>query len=546
MNKLQLTILLISLSFTISAENREKVTTIDSLDQKQLNWYNLHPKKDRVLGAGVNATYQELLPQTKIKKTIVVAVIDGGVDVHHEDLKGKIWTNPDEVPGNGIDDDQNGYVDDVHGWNFLGNADGENINYENYEYIRIIRKYQTLFEDSVCINEIPDSLKSAYKMYWDSQTKYQEESEFYYSQKEQLEKIEENIKLSVEILKPKTLKDKPLLKDIKSVKPSTDKEKAAKKYLTYLLKKGFDYGFLNEARKEIEKYTEKHLNLDYNARSIIGDDLNNLKDAHYGNPNVKGPDAGHGTFVAGIIAANRNNNMGINGIADSVKIMALRSVPNGDEYDKDIALSIIYAVDNGADIINMSFGKDFSPNKPMVDKALKYAEEHGVLMVHASGNNAENNDEVVHYPHKTLNDSSQIENWLTVGAIASKKNKKMVGVFSNYGQQSVDIFAPGVDVVSLSPENTYDLASGTSFSAPVVTGVAALIWSCYPELTAQELKHLIIESSYDLERKKVFLPNVKTREKTKLRFGELSSSGGIVSAYNAFKLLNNERNKMPQ
>ncbi|MBL4625357.1 MAG: S8 family serine peptidase [Flavobacteriales bacterium] len=258
-----------------------------------------------------------------------------------------------------------------------------------------------------------------------------------------------------------------------------------------------------------------------------------MKDTDYGNPDVKGADAMHGSMVSGIIGGIRGNGIGVEGIADNVQFMALRAVPNGDEQDKDIALAIRYAVDNGANIINMSFGKYYSPLKSDVNEAVKYAASKGVLMIKASGNDETNIDEKTQYPNPIANDGSTIPNWITVGANGQLLDKKLSATFSNYGVKNVHIYAPGVGIISTVPDSQYDMANGTSFACPVVTGVAALVWSYYPELTAGELKEILLTTGTSYKKKKVYQPGYTEEEKTKTKFGKLSATGSIVNAYNA-------------
>src|SRR3989339_447429 len=273
--------------------------------------------------------------------------------------------------------------------------------------------------------------------------------------------------------------------DLKSIKTSDERIGASQRFLIGTINSGFS----KESHKELtldmtEKYLY-HLNFDFNPREIIGDDPETNADSLYGNNDVAGPRADHGTFVAGIIAAVRNNNIGCDGVAENAKIMALRVVPNGDERDKDVANAIRYAVDNGAKIINLSFGKDFSPQKELVDRALKYAGQKNVLVVHAAGNEGDNNDVEIRYPtNRDSQNKPLLQSWLDVGASSMKKGKNFPGFFSNYGKINVDLFAPGVDVFSLTPGSKYSVKSGTSFAAPVVSGVAALIMGAYPDLSA--------------------------------------------------------------
>ena len=297
---------------------------------------------------------------------------------------------------------------------------------------------------------------------------------------------------------------------------------------------GFDLGMLKEMKENIDLYLNKHLNISYQPRKIINDDLTTINTVH-GNSDVKGKRCDHGTFTAGIIGAVRNNNMGVDGIANHVELMILRAVPKGDEYDKDIALSIKYAVDNGANIINMSFGKNYSPNKKLVDEAVQYAQKRNVLLVHAAGNSSLNIDKITRYPSNKFNNNKKIENWINVGASSCELNKELPGVFSNFGRKNVDLFAPGVNIVSTHPENKYNMNDGTSFAAPVVSGVAALVWSYFPELTAKELKNVLLKSVTKYKKHKVYIPNITNKEKTTIKFKKLSKTGGLINAFNAFE-----------
>ncbi len=507
----------------------------DSIDEDLVNWYNLDPKEDKVLGTGVNRAYKELLKDRSPKRKIVVAVIDAGVDIDHEDLQGKIWVNQDEIPGNGVDDDNNGFIDDIHGWNFLGNADGENIEFCNYEFVRVVRDRQSLFEGVTDASQVPDSLKASYEEYQQCLAMYEEER----GEMEEMEKsfsaFETQFNWYEDILKRHLDQKRDLSpKDIYGVRSEDREILQAKGFFLYLFDNGFSYDDMRDEKNHMTTALTKHLSLEFNPRTIINDDLESLENPH-GNPDVKGVRPSHGTLVAGIIAANRDNELGIDGIASNVEIMALRAVPDGDEYDRDVALSIYYAVDNGADIINLSFGKDFSPQKHLVDQALEYASSRRVLIIHAAGNSGDNLDTVHHFPIKYFGEADSVSNWIVVGANDQKKGKNMAGSFSCYGQHSVDLFAPGVSVVSTQPGNRYSVTSGTSFSCPVVSGVAALVWSYYPELTPVELKEVLLSSVTDMGRKKVYRP-ANGDDKEKVRFEEMSVTGGIINAYNALQL----------
>lgn len=529
--------LLILITFLLTGttlySQHEGVSTVDSLNQKYLNWFNLSPSIDKQEGAAVNQAYSELLKNNIPQKKIVVAVIDCGVDVNHPDLQGKIWTNKREIAGNKIDDDNNGYVDDINGWNFLGNSKGEDIWYENMEYVRIYKKLKPKFENIQNANEVSASDKDSYELYTECKKKYTEELDNYTSMMKRIDDFEVKLNSQDSLIKAYLQKDEFTQSDLEAINTDSVPITKAKDYLIGLSKKGFTPGTITGMRARVNVYLDYYLNLNFDPRKIISDNLDDITDNKYGNNDVIGPDAFHGTFVSGIIAADRDNGIGINGIAGNSEIMVLRVVPDGDERDKDVALAIRYAVDNGANIINMSFGKYYPTNKQFVDDAVKYADAHNVLLVHAAGNEGDNLDNLKHYPTKKMNDGTEVNNWITVGACSNELNKNLCGVFSNYGPKSVDVFAPGVNIISLYPHNSYEMGNGTSYSSPVVAGVAALVWSYYPQLTAAELKSVLLKSTTKYRRMKVYVPNLTSDKKTEAKFSKLSVTGGIINAYDA-------------
>lgn len=506
-----------------------------------INWHLKSPDSEYP-GTGVDALYQKL--KDKPSYEIIVAVIDGGVDINHEDLKQNIWVNRKEIPGNGIDDDKNGYVDDIYGWNFLGNAKGENIQYDTYEttrtYARLAKKFknvkpETLSKDDKILYDHYQEIKK------DIDTKRQVAEE---SWKEY--KRTEGLLLQVMDAVQKEMGSLPLNKDnLKKVDTTKSMHvNIGVKILNEILTEqpfmnSFDQ--LKQAiqrdysgpRQELEGKFMYQLNPDFDSRKIIGDHYEDINERYYGNNDVKGPDAFHGTHVAGIIAAVRGNGLGMDGIAKNVKIMALRAVPDGDEHDKDVANSIRYAVDNGAKVINMSFGKGESPYKKAIDDAIRYAEKHDVLLVHAAGNEGDDNDASLHFPVKQLSRKclfckKEVKNWIDVGALSFTKDEDMVASFSNYGAKSVDIFSPGVRIYSTAPENKYEFADGTSMASPVTAGVAALIRSYYPKLSAKQVKQAIFENG-NPSNLKVKKPG--TNEKVYLK--DISASGSYINAAKA-------------
>lgn len=502
---------------------------------KYYNWHHADPKKDKKMGVGAWKAYSKLLADKKPKQKIIVAVIDGGVDYTHEDLKNVMWKNPGEIDGNGIDDDNNGYIDDIYGWNFLGAANGENVNEENLQYTRIFRNLDPKYKGKTKA-DIADGDHKEFDLYIEVKEKISTETEKYTKQLNQMNQMVAGIQAVDAVIEKELGKSDYTLEEVKAINSEDATVKQMKDAKIALMEQGVSLSNIEAGQKHYSKYVNFYLNPEFKGReNIIGDDPSDYNDRNYGNPNVKGPDPYHGTFVAGLIGAQRGNNIGIDGIANNVEIMALRAIPNGDEYDKDVALSIRYAVDNGAKVLNMSFGKMYSPYKAMVDDAIKYAESKGVLMVNAAGNDHANVDVDFHYPIDRY-EGGQVKNMLTVGASSMDRKKDLPGVFSNYGKQHVDLFAPGVDIVSCAPESEYDKGNGTSYSSPITAGVAALVWSYYPELTAAQLKEILMASAVMKGKKKVKIPTDRGKTRDEVKFETLSVTGGVVNAYNALKL----------
>lgn len=503
--------------------SRAQSSSLDDFDSKYHNWFNQDLDTNGKLGASVDKTYNELIGDKASKKTVVVAVIDSGVDIEHPDFEGKIWVNEDEIPNNGIDDDQNGYIDDVHGWNFIGNSNGENINYENLEYTRIVRKCQKE-------NDLSGSDYARAKSLFDAEVDKRK------LEKENISKFEEFYFLAKNIVEMSSGTKVNSAKDLLKVSSPDKRVMAARDFLLNKYNEGFTEDVLDQLKEANSDYLDKYLNLEFEPRQIVGDDPENLEDNQYGNADVTGPRSDHGTAVAGVIAAVRNNDLGINGVATDVKIMVVRSTPKGDERDKDVALAIRYAVENGADIINMSFGKEMSPQKQFVDDAVRYAEQNNVLMVHAAGNDGADIDTEDNFPNDSYLDGKSASNWICIGASDMEPGKDVPAIFSNYGDANVDLFAPGVSILSLDPGNAYNKNDGTSLAAPVVSGVAALLLSYYPELTPQDLIEILTKSARKIKKPKVHQPGIFEEKRKKVKFSQLSRSGGVVNAYEAFKL----------
>jgi cell wall-associated protease len=510
------------------------------------NWQLMDLTKDSVYGASVTKAYDELLAGKK-SHTVIVAVIDAGIDTAHEDLKGHVWTNTKEIAGNGIDDDHNGYVDDVHGWNFLGGKDGRNIESESLEAYREYYRLHAVYGDVTDSTQLSADKKEEYREWLGLLERHTEDSVKAAQTIAGMQPVLSLLKNIDSTWQIQLHKDSVTIGDIKAAlisdsSATTPADSLGKIAVAFCERRNIpdDYPLeqlLDGGRKyyEAQQKTLQSFSVDPNAarRDIVGDDFNNINDKNYGNPNVDAGTPTHGTHVAGIIAATRNNKIGMDGIDDNVIIMPVRAVPDGDERDKDIALAIRYAVDNGAKIISMSFGKPYSPGKSWVDDAVKYAAKKDVLLVHAAGNDGEDIDTTNDYPSPDfLNNGGKATTYITVGASAGGPDSLLAASFSNYGSKEVDLFAPGVNVYSTIPGNKYAAFSGTSMATPVVSGVAALVLEYYPKLSATQLK-------YVLENSVTKYPNDTVREPgtgNNVEFSTLSKTGGVVNAYNALKL----------
>ncbi len=532
-------LLLISLTSwqSVQAQTAEKYTE---------GWQLLDPKQDDVYGVSAKRAYKELL-QNKTPHKVIVAVIDSGVDTAHTDLKGHIWNNKGEIPGNGKDDDHNGYVDDIRGWNFLGGKDTSVVKASS-ELDRIYYKLKKRFAHVSSIENVDKKDKKAYKKWEKISEERHKDSASNAKKYETISQGLQRFTVLDHILKSHLGVDTVRLSDLQNLDTNNDTLLAAKSIATRVLKQQGPNANLEDFIKEGQDYADdlksklKTDDEDPNAarKAIVGDDPNNIKDQDYGNNNTFGSFAMHATHVAGIISAIRHNGIGMDGIANDVMIMPVRAVPDGDERDKDVALAIRYAVDNGAQIINMSFGKSYSPHKKWVDEAVEYAEKHDVLLIHAAGNDGTNIDSFPTYPTSVLNKKrflskkhKIVDNYITVGASnPTNKNGDLPATFSNYGQKRVDLFAPGVNIYSTVPHDKYKSLSGTSMATPVVVGVAALVLEYYPDLSAKQLKWVLMHSVTPLGDLLVNQPGTGN----KVRFKTLSKSGGIVNAYKALKL----------
>ncbi|RXP45879.1 peptidase S8 [Lutibacter sp. HS1-25] len=502
------------------------------IDEVAFNhWAHADLVTDSIPGMSLDKAYKFV--EGKPSTTVIVGVVDSGIDIEHEDLKDVLWVNTKEIPGNNIDDDKNGYVDDIYGWNFLG---GEGIAApEQLEITRLYAKYKAKFEGKT-IEDVPADQKAEFEKYQTYSDAYKASSGKYF---QTMERLTEIATVFDDVIKHLGT-DKFTLEDLQAIETTDVKLQEEVKAVVGLYGRGATY-------EEFKKYYDsqaknKNYDLDFNSRLIVGDNPEDIKDVVYGNAFVIGSveEESHGTHVAGIILANRTNNIGMKGVANNAKLMSVRAVPDGDERDKDVALAIRYAVDNGAKVINMSFGKSWSPNPEWVFEAFKYAEKNDVLLVHAAGNDAKDIDVKDNWPNDAADKINEmVDNVITVGAMSSNYDENLPATFSNYGQKNVDIFAPGVQIYSTIPNNEYARYNGTSMASPEVAGVATLIRSYYPQLSASQVKHIIMNSGTPIEMD-VLIPG-KDGEKAKL--STLSVTGKVLNAYNALVLADKMVNK---
>jgi cell wall-associated protease len=499
------------------------------------NWHQMDLKADGFYGVSLNQAY--LFLKGKKSKTVIVTTIDSGIDTAQKDLQSVLWVNPKEIPANGKDDDHDGYIDDVHGWNFLGGKDGK-IDYT--ETTEEVRQYFKLKDKYVGITTPPPGKEKEF-LFWQSVkanydttiTKAKAEIKDLSMEVNVLSATNGYLKRELKLKSDQTFN----IKDLNRITTTNDTINQSKTVWQSVFSQIGESTDNAKVLKDITEYYAKlnnSINPDLDARvRIVADDPDVRESKPYGNNVLKSPDASHGTGVAGLIGAVRNNGYGIDGIADNVRIMSIKAVPNGDEYDKDIANAIHYAVDHGAEVINMSFGKKISPHKDWVDEAFKYAASKDVLLVMASGNDNHDMDVKPEFPNDTYLDGSKTDNVISVGASGSKKDETLAAPFSNYGKNNVDVFAPGVKVTSLDMDAEFNTADGTSFASPIVAGIAALILEYYPDLSASQVKHAIMESAIPLTGTMVLLPGSKDK---KVDFTTLSKTGGIVNAARALEI----------
>jgi len=504
-----------------------------TVDKKVLNWYN---------GGSAGMLTEKAYKKVKNRKTktVIVAIIDSGMDIEHKDLAGKIWVNKGEIAGNGIDDDKNGYIDDVHGWNFLGNAKGENANDIRLEKTRIYANLKKKFDgkDVVISNE-----KEAAEFVLYQKVKEEVESE--------LAAAKGNLQY-YEVMLPAMIDGAPkyvakalgnedyTMKDLKKWKVTTGTQDAQMKRMAMLIMNGsLSKEGLQGGVDHFKSTINIHLNVDHDGRALVGDNPDDFTDVTYGNNNVEGPDAFHGTHVGGIVGAIRGNDLGADGVANDVLLMSIRAVPNGDELDKDIALAIRYAVDNGAQVINMSFGKAYSPHQKEVYEAFKYADSKGVLLVHAAGNDNKDIDSEPNFPTYQYDfQQKKLDLFLTIGSSTRNKKGEVVSSFSNYGQYGVDVFAPGSEIYNSVPQSDYATIQGTSMACPMVAGAAAMLKSYFPAMSMNEIKTVLLETATSYSGESHIKPGGEhgpNVESDTVDFSTLSVTGGVINLYEAVK-----------
>ena len=487
---------------------------------------------DTIPGMSVDKAYAELIPNLK-GTNVIVAVIDSGIDIEHEDLKNVIWINRGEIPNNGIDDDKNGFIDDVHGWNFLGDIVGENL-----EFTRIVRRYDGKFngKDVAEISEVDMETFVLYQKAKAEQNKNYDETE---ANRDRYTQMLKQVTDANNQISKKLGKEDYTAEELAAIIDPDDDEQKNIAVLTQMLSYGGSIPeFMVRLNGGIDYYDgrmKNHFNMDTDFRGVLNDNPYDITDTSYGNNDVDGPnpkkeDALHGTHVAGIIAAQRGNGIGMDGVAQNVEIMVVRAVPDGDEYDKDVALAIRYAVDNGAKVINTSFGKGYSQNPEWVWDAIKYAGKKDVLIVNAAGNDGVDLDITTSYPNDQNGTGAEMsDNFITIGALNYKYGEEMVATFSNYGATSVDLFSPGVKIWSTTPLDTYEYLQGTSMASPNVAGVAAMIRSYYPKLSAKQVKQVLMDSGLHTST-----PVIVGGEESNIQpFDAISKSGNTANLYNA-------------
>ncbi len=502
--------------------------TAQEVDKDVLNWYNT-----KKTGMSTDKAYKKLKKITP--DTVIVAIIDAGIDIDHEDLQGHIWTNKDEIPNNGKDDDGNGYVDDVHGWNYLGNRDGENQAHARLNVTRIYAQLRPKYED-VDSADVTDADREEYNLYLETKEQVESNRKKYEEFIAQTEQFRDNMlpMLPSMIENMMGIEDSSLTKEeLEKWKPEGAQQEQMKRMGLAILSGKLTKKSLDKQIEALQGRIDYHYNPDFNGRKIVGDDPYDMNDTDYGNNDVAGPDPLHGTHVGGIVSAIRGNGLGGDGVANNVLLMSLRAVPDGDEFDKDIALAIRYAVDNGAKVINGSFGKDYSSLPKAVYEAIIYAQDHDVLFIHAAGNDSKDLAKNPNFPAVLYDFQKEpFTHLITVGASTRVHKEKLAAPFSNYGADQVDIFAPGAEIYNTVPDNKYRSLQGTSMASPMVAGVAALLKGYFPNLTMGEVRDIILQSGDDFGDTEQILPGSDEL----VKFSTMSRTGKVVNVKSAVKM----------
>lgn len=482
-----------------------------------LGWHKMY--NDTLQGVNSEkALYFLKSKNIKPVKQLIVGIIDSGVDTTVVDLQPALWSNSKEKQ-DGKDNDKNGYIDDLHGWNFLGTKDKSfnmtSAGTEEYrEFKRLFPKYKGI--DSTAIK---DTAEYAYYERMKRKAGIVNYIKFfgYNAMKDEAYQLIDSILKATPGVQIDTL----TINGLAHLPIENEKWIDACRMLFVDMYKGGKGALWEMVRGTHQKQFDlmkkriDGIENDADKRLLMGDDLKNPEDRFYGNPTLQVDGCEHGTFVAGVIAGQGIKNADVTGIFPQAKLMIIRAVPDGDEYDKDIASAIRYAVDNGAKVINMSLGKYTSPDAAMVNDAIEYAAKKDVLLVQAAGNNKKDIDKTAYFPSAKDKSGNTFANYLRVGASDKQGNPCL---FSNYGKKEVDVFAPGEEITSVTVGNEYMKSQGTSVAAPVVSAVAAMIRAYFPKLKAWQVKEILIKSARPMQQQ------------------ELSVSGGIIDALKAVEL----------
>lgn len=532
-------ILSLSLAFTFATTFAQ-----DKAELEKQNWFHQDFQTTGIYGIGTDAAIEFLKSKNLKPTTVIVGVLDSGIEIDHEDLKANIWVNAKEKAGNGKDDDKNGYIDDINGWDFCADDKGVDYNEDSYEATRVVVKYKPLFNSGNKKTDLANMQKmpTEYQMYLKARKVWAEKYYTATNSSGQVEEERQQVMAFLNELKGYAKEVKLTAENVEKLPSATDADKESKEKINFIIANNPEFvglsmtEIITKANEEFDatlKNFDGDLKYAYNVSFDPTNGRTSSAKIGYGNNEVEGPDAFHGSHVGGIIGAVRNNGKGMNGVAgDVVKLMSVRMVPDGDERDMDVANGIRYAVDNGAKVLNMSFGKAFSPEKGIVDEAIKYADSKGVLMFHAAGNDNKDLDYNTNYP-SNFKDNEMVsftKNWITVGA-STRNNEALKASFSNFGTSKVDIYAPGTEIYSTVPDQSYKYAQGTSMASPVAAGAAALIWAYFPHMTSQQVKEVLFETV----NKSDAIVKVGS-EGDERKFSDLSVTGGVIDVNKAVRL----------